>query len=420
MRTPAQLPTSVLSRSVRSMAVALALVCAVANVPVHSAHAQTFTVLHAFAGAADGGNPYAGLTLDRGGNLYGTTTTGGGRNGAGTVFKMTNRNGAWTFAPLYDHGGYAGVTIGPNDTLYVAGFVGANGAVFNLKPPPRFSPNPLAPWTATVLYSFQGGPDGGVPYSAVTFDQAGNIYDTTYNGGNHDRGTVFELSPSDGGWTKNVLYTFSGIDGSQPFGDVIIDAAGNIYGTTLSGGNYPLCPHNYQTGCGTVFELTPTGSGSWTKSFLYSFHGGTDGANPYAGRIFGASGNVYGANPGGYDFSDSTVFELMPSGGTSTFSLAYSFGYGGVSCGPRGALVMDGAGNLYGTTYCLGAHGSGSVFKLTPINGGWTATTLYSFTGGSDGLFPESNVVVDANGNLYGTTTQGGTNNNGVVWEITP
>jgi len=402
----------------KSAKLASFLVFALGAMLTQLAQAQTFTVIHDFTGGADGGYPYSGLTMDRAGNLYGTTSTGGLRNGPGTVFKMANRNGAWTFAPLYDAGGFAGVTIGSDGTLYVAGSIGAYGSIFNLRPPARFPPNLLAPWTATVLYSFQGGSDGSLPFSAVSFDRAGNIYGTTYYGGNHDNGTVFELSPSDGGWTKSTLYAFSGIDGSQPYGGVIVDDAGNIYGTTIFGGNYPLCPYNQQ-GCGTVFQLTPAGGGRWTEGFLYSFHGAADGATPYASPIFGPTGNVYGADPGGYDFSDSTVFELIPTGEPPTFSLPYDFGYGGVSCGPRAPLGMDAAGNFYGTTYCLGADGNGSVFKLTPVNGGWTATTLHSFTG-NDGYFPYSNVVVDANGNLYGTTQQGGAYNYGVVWEITP
>ncbi|MGA2904887.1 MAG: choice-of-anchor tandem repeat GloVer-containing protein [Candidatus Korobacteraceae bacterium] len=391
--------------------IVLACVVLMLTIMRQGLQAQTFTVLHNFTGGADGGYPYAGVTMDRAGNLYGTTYYG-------TVYKMTHTGVSWTLATLGDVGEtWAGVTIGPNGSLYGTTYDGGaygNGSVFNLRPPLHACSNVLCSWTETVLYSFQGGTDGANPASGVIFDQAGNIYGTTAYGGLEcyylgNCGTVYEVTPSGSGWTESVIYAFSGSDGESPLSSVIFDNAGNLYGTTWGGGTYPCGG----SGCGTVFELTPTGSGGWAESFLYSFTNGADGLNPYAGLIFDPSGNLYGATAGGSE----TAFKLTPSGVTWTFSLVYSF-TGGDWCGPRATLVMDGAGNLYGTTACDVPNGT--VFKLTPSDDGtWTYTLLHGFTD-PDGALPFGGVVIDANGNLYGTTSAGGQYGYGVVWEITP
>jgi uncharacterized repeat protein (TIGR03803 family) len=391
--------------------------------------AQTFTVLHNFTGNGDGAYPYAGLTMDKAGNLYGTAYAGGVTD-YGTVFKLTHKNSAWIFAPLYNFaGGYdgaypnAGVILGPDGSLYGTTVSGGTacqlngtgcGTVFNLRPSLRAPRSTLEPWTETVLYRFSGGRDGGLPYAEVVFDQAGNLYGTTqFGGGVGSDGVVYELMPSGGGWTQSALYIFNGgLDGAHPFASVIFDQAGNLYGTTAEGGTGG---DNW----GTVFQLTPSESG-WTENVLYRFQDGSDGAVPWAGLIFDGAGNLYGATTQGGLGKDGTAFELTASGGTWTFSVFYSFigsGYGG----PYGSLIMDSAGNLYGTTYGGGAYGHGSVFKLTPSGGGWTETVLHDFKGGSgDGAIPYSSLVFDANGNLYGTASLGGTNNLGVVFEITP
>jgi uncharacterized repeat protein (TIGR03803 family) len=358
------------------------------------------------------------LTLDRGGNLYGTTPVNSGGSGAGSVFKMTHRNGGWTLAPVFNSGSYGDVTIGPNGSLYLTGVYGQGthgaGSVFNLKPPVHFLPNLLAPWTATVLHVFEGDSDGAGPYGGVVFDQAGNIYGTTTAGpGSRGFGAVYELSPSGGGgYTENVIYVFSGTDGQMPLSKLAIDAAGNLYGTTVLGGAF---------GNGTVFKLSYSAGSGWTETFLYSFTGGADGANPYGGLILDATGNLYGATPGPFSSGVAgTIFKLTSSGDSLTLSTIFSLGNGGNECGPRGTPVMDAAGNLYDTTTCLGSHGGGTVFKLTHINGGWTSTLLHDFGSGNDGIFPQAGVTVDANGNLYGTTSAGGANGNGIVFEITP
>ncbi len=380
--------------------------------------AQNFTVLHSFTGGTDGQNPYAPVVLDSTGSLYGQTVSSSDGSQPGTVFKLTPKNSGWIFAPLSHGAGFGGLTFAANGVLYGTGnLINDMWGVFKLQPPAHPSPNPLTPWTQTGLYSFPGG--GGYQTSGVVFDRAGNMYGTTPDGGRYTQGVVYELSPSNGGWTPTVLYNFgNGLDGARPLGGVIVDAAGNLYGTTEMGGEF---------GYGTVFELSYSPGTGWTESFVYSFTGGADAAYPFAGLIFDASGNIYGATAGTYfNGVAGTVFKLTPSADTWTFSTVFNFGNGSGQCGPRGTLAMDGAGNLYGTTACLGAHTRGSVFKLTPVDGGWSYTPLHVFTGGNDGGYPQAGVALDANGNIYGTASiygsQGGNCGSlgcGVVWEIT-
>ena len=387
------------------------------------AQAQTFKVIHTFTGGGDGANPYAGLTMDQAGNLYGTASLGGG-SGNGTVFRLSKKGSGWVFTPLYSFQGapdggtpQARVVFGPGGILYgtssFGGGCGGCGTVFSLKPYPTACTTALCGWQETVLYSFQGGNDGMNPaLGDLIFDQAGNLYGTTTGGGAYGYGTVFELAPSQGGWTEKVLYSFAGgSDGSQPFAGLIFDNAGNLYGTTVYAGAH---------GWGTVYELTPSGSG-WTVNVLYGFQGGSDGREPFGGLIFDQAGNLYGDNWSAGQYDGGTVFKLAPSNGSWTYSVVHSFdGYG--YRGAAANLVMGGAGNLYGTTVNNGhgPHGSGNVFELIPSGGSWTYTSLYDFTGGNDGAEPLCNVIFDANGNLYGTTYYGGANGNGVVWEITP
>jgi uncharacterized repeat protein (TIGR03803 family) len=267
----------------------------------------------------------------------------------------------------------------------------------------------------TVLYDFMGGGD-----------QMGNIYGTTVSGGAYGQGTVYKLTRSGGGWVESILHDFGAAgDGIQPLHNVTFDASGNLYGTTSYGG---------ANNNGTVFQLVPSGSG-WTENILASFSlSGSAGGAPYAGLIIDQSGNLYGATsanaPGGGppngDGSGGAVFELMPSGSGWTLKVLYSFfaAGGGYHCGPYGNLVMDAAGNLYGTTYSDGAYGYGSVFKLTPASGQWTYSSLHDFCSDgwpcSDGGLPAGDLAMDANGNLYGTAIIGGTDTYGVVWKITP
>ena len=408
------------SRSATAM-LTIAAMFALTVVLTQPAQAQTFKVIHTFTGGGDGANPYAGLTMDQAGNLYGTASLGGG-SGNGTVFRVSKKGSGWVFTPLYSFQGppdganpEARVVFGPDGILYgttsFGGGCGGCGTVFTLKPYPTACTTALCGWQETVLYSFKGGSDGMNPtLGDLIFDKAGNLYGTTSGGGAYGHGTVFELVPSQGGWTERVLYSFTGgSDGSQPFGGPIFDNAGNLYGTTIRGGTY---------GWGTVYELTPSGSG-WTVNVLYTFQGKNDGSYPFGGLVFDQSGNLYGDNWYAGQYVGGTVFKLAPSNGSWTYSVVYSLSGSG-NRGPAASLVMGGAGNLYGTTLNDGPYGSGNVFRLTPSGGGWTYTPLYDFTGGNDGGEPICNVTFDANGNLYGTTYYGGAHGYGVIWEITP
>jgi uncharacterized repeat protein (TIGR03803 family) len=389
-----------------------------------AAQSQTFTVLHAFTGGEDGATPWAGLTLDRAGILYGTTTEGLW----GTVFQLKRTDGSWILNTLNGFGvnqqdarfPLGRVVFGPDGTLYGTTLYGGSGhcsggcgTVYNLRPPATDCKTVVCPWTRTVLYSFTGGPDGIGPYYVdPVFDHAGNLYGTTGFGGSAGDGAVFKLTPSGGGWTESVIHSFTG-DGMEPESGVIFDSAGNLYGTTAFGGRYDQ---------GTIYQLTPSGSG-WNARILYSFQGIPDGALPFGALIFDRSGNLYGTTTQDGILGGGTVFKLASSGGSWTLSVLYAL-RGSYGCGPQGALAMDAAGNLYGTTVCGGANLNGSVFKLTPIEGGWTSSSLHDFTGGSDGGYPMSGVTLDANGNVYGTAERGGENcfggGCGVVWEITP
>ncbi len=390
----------------------------------YSAEAQNFKVIYNFIGGQDGAYPEAGLTMDRGGNLYGTAYQGGSSN-RGTVFKLARKGSGWVLSPLYSFAGrpdasspIARVVFGPNGSLYgTTEFGGRNcgigcGTVFNLKPPAVACRTALCAWTETMLYRFGGSSDGANPgYGDLIFDQAGNIYGTTYFGGSNAQGVVYKLTPSNGNWTESAIYLFTGSgDGGNPYSGVIFDNAGNLFGTTYTGG-----AHGY----GTVFELTPSGSG-WTENTLYAFQSASDGGSPFGGLVFDNAGNLYGATSSGGSGSGGTVYQLTPSNGNWTFSVLYSFTGSAYQPGPYDSLTIDAAGNLYGTTTKDGAYGAGSVFKLTPANGGWTETDLYDFTGGSDGAIPYGSVLMDANGNLYGTASKGGANGYGVIWEITP
>lgn len=434
--------TSILNPRLRMLRFALTLVCALTAM-----EAQTYIVLHTFTGGADGAAPAGLLTIDAAGNFYGTTYAGGNSqcvnhtiiNPCGTVFKLAHRGSGWTFAALYEFTGTDGdgagpahnsVVFGPDGALYGAATYGGsgagksgNGTVFRLTPPPTFCGSVSCPWTETILYRFLGGSDGSQPVGNVIFDHSGNLYGTTDEGGPGNCasgcGTVYKLIHSNSGWTESVAYAFPGSpNGANPGDGVIMDGVGNLYGTTSFGGSQSLY--------GEAFELLPSGSG-WTENHLHDFRGGTDGANPEAALIFDSSGNLYGDTYfDGYlngQGGAGSAFDLMPSGGEWSYGTLAAFN--GTAGGPEGRLVMDSAGNLYGTTAYTGRYSYGEVFRLTPSNGGWTLTDLYDFTGGSDGGVPYNGLTMDSQGNLYGTTSQGGgcslgLGGCGVIFEITP
>jgi uncharacterized repeat protein (TIGR03803 family) len=393
----------------------------------HLAQAQTFNVIYNFP--SRGGEPWSGPTMDQAGHLYGTTFYGG--LGYGLVYELTRAGSGWIFTPLYNFTGgsdggypYAGVTIGPDGALYGTTFSGGGtectfgcGTVYRLTPPATFCKNALCNWNETVLYRFSGGADGKAPYAGVIFDQAGNLYGTTISGGlsscegGFGCGVVYELTPSGGGWTETVLYSFAaGGDGNNPKASVVFDRSGNIYGTTVSGGQYNR---------GAVYQLTQSGSG-WRESILHSFDGIDDGQTPVGTPIFDPAGNLYGATTDGGINGGGTIYELSPVGGGWTFGLLFSITAfpGGGGCYAK--LLLDDAGDLYGTTPGAGPYRNGTAFELSPSDGGWTQTVLHNFTGGSDGEDLFGNMIFDSSGNLYGTASLGGAHGAGVVFEITP
>ncbi|MGA2761540.1 MAG: choice-of-anchor tandem repeat GloVer-containing protein, partial [Candidatus Cybelea sp.] len=366
--------------------------------------AQKEKQLYSF-NAAGGAYPRAGLILDNAGNLYGTTSGGGAYN-EGTVFELMRKTGGrWTERILHNFKGgadgaypLANLIFDSSGNLYgttYSGGVHLSGTVFEL------TPEATAGWTEKLLYAFGSrSEDGMFPNAGLTLDGSGNLYGTTYKGGTGSSGTVFELTPkASSGRTEKVLHSFGqGKDGASPYASLIIDTAGNLYGTTFYGG---------VDGAGTVFELTPEAGGKWVEKVLHSFNG-KDGKNPSASLIFDALGNLYGP-------TEVSIFELMPkTGGGWTEKLLYNFG-------STAGLIFDGAGKLYGTTYVGGTNGYGTLFELTrEADGKWKYLVVYSFLGGVDGANPFAGLVLDASGNMYGTTYYGGTEGQGTVFEFTP
>jgi len=322
--------------------------------------ARRYKVLYRFTGGTDGSQPFAGLILDTSGNLYGTTPQGGAF-GNGVVFKLTkNSDGSWT---------------------------------------------------ESVLHAFAGGTDGATPYAEVTFDTSGNLYGTTQYGGASSAGTVFQLAPnSDGTWTERVLYSFTGgSDGANPFSGVIFDGGGNLYGTTYYGG---------ASGAGVVYKLTPNSDGTWIERVLHTFTGGLDGMIPSGTLVFDPMGRLYGVAQGvNGDYGN--VFKLtLGANGKWSDQVLYVFQGDQDGAYPVGGVVLDTAGNLYGTTNAgfNTRGGAGQLFKL--VRGMWPKYA-YLFGGPpQDGGNSTAPVVFDAAGNLYGTAYDGwGIGCCGVVFE---
>ncbi len=402
------------------------------------------TQLYGFP-ATDGEDIIGGLVADSVGNLYGVASQGGFKQcydtlgSCGSIFKLTPQpNGTWLRTTLHNftgtsdgyapsttltfdsHGNLYGTTEGAFvDLGYVDGYSG--GTVFEL------SPTSSGGWTFQTLFTFDvNGDTEEYPLGRLVFDAEGNLYGTT-------SGTVFRLAPSTGGtWTESILYNFDGNNESySPTSGVTFDAQGNLYGTTsLDGG----------LGHGIVFELSPNSNGSWTHTTLYTFTGGSDGGYPRGGVILDSSGNLYGVTlNGGYSTNTNfcylgcgVVYELTPTlNGPWRQSVLYTFQGQPDGFSPSSTLAFDAAGNLYGTTEGGGPEsseccGSGTIFKLTPSGAGWSESILYSFNGPpTDGTGPIAGVIFDSAGNIYGTTSYGGTTDynglsGGTVFEITP
>ena len=414
------------TRSSTLLACALFLAAMPAVSP--TASAQTPVILHAFTGGTtDGAAPWAGLTPGPGGVFYGTTS-GGGASKHGTVFSLTpptTQGGAWTEAILYSFLGgsdgaipnYGSLAFGAGGVLYgttESGGTANVGVVFGLAPPTTQG----GAWTEAVLHTFTGGTtDGATPFASV-IGSAGILYGTTSGGGAFGSGTVYSLTPppeQGGVWTETVIYSFAGFtDGASPFGGLVADSNGVLYGATTYGG---------AANDGTVFSLTP-GSGTWTKASLYSFGGGGDANWPASALVLGTDGTLYGSAQAGGASGRGAIFSLAPpasQGAAWTESVLYSFTGLADGSTPYAGLALTSSGMLYGTTEFGGSKGDGAVFSLTPpigSGGSWTEATIYSFTGMNDGGFPLSSLSIDSSGALYGTTCCAGSGKNGTAFQF--
>jgi uncharacterized repeat protein (TIGR03803 family) len=419
-----------------------------------SALAAAETVILPFD-ITDGMTPPSGFVADKAGNLYGVTSIGGNGNcsdfggggGCGALYELSppaKLGGAWTETVLYNFQGGAdgdevigSLIFDTKGNLYGTTALGGGGTctygcgtVFELVPPALAG----GAWTKSTLYFFQGGAtDGSYPEASLVLDRHGNLYGTTLYGGGpncaaYGCGTIFELTPPPqpgGAWTETVLHTFVGpssTDGYCPSSNLILDAAGNLYGTTGFGGAY----NN-----GAVFEVSAKGVPRKEK-VIYSFIGAPDGASPSAGLTAGPNGSFYGSASGWGPENYGTIFQHTPpaqAGGPWTETVLHGFTLqadGGV---PYGGVILDSKGNLYGTTGVGGNYscnagfndGCGVVFQLAPPaeqGAAWTETVLHSFTGGDDGIQPESTLIIGKFGLLYGTTETGGASGAGTVFSV--
>jgi len=466
-----------MSKSFPSVARPLAIALAVLAL-VSSASAEwKEKVLYSFQGAPDGSFPGGGVVFDKAGNLYGVTEEGGSGScppaQCGIVYQLSppaQKGGPWTETVLYVFKGqFYGDGSSPAGTLLIdrsgnlygatgyggtgrckifGGVVGC-GTVYELSPPTKQGEG----WTETVLYSFKGDKDGQLAGESLTFDAQGNIYGATAYGGGYGScnepyyqhcGSIYELSPPQtkgGKWTEKVLYGFKGVksgqqvgDGANPNGALVLDSKGAIYGTTFYGGNENgVCKYGVTgIGCGTVFQLTTTQERVWTEKIIHRFQGGNDGDNPAAGLIFGKNGDLYGTTlTGGPRGGGGTVFRVTQAKKSGSWNKTTLYGFDGTGGGldVESSVIFDSNGNLYGTTLDSGGTYYGTVFRLrTPKQegGAWTFTLLYGFHAPPDGGQPAVGLVFDKSGNLYGTTTEGGSGTAcsfhgcGTVFEVSP
>lgn len=383
--------------------------------------AQTLTVLHTFTGTPDGEYPLAALIRDAAGNLYGNTFEGG-NYGLGTVFKVGEAgNESVLFNFDTSDGAFPSQPLiqDASGNFYGVALEGAGGAgiVFKLSPKGK----------ETVLHSFQGGlfnknPKG--PQGALLLDKAGNLYGTTISGGDSSCatqgnvycGTVFKLAKNG---KLTILHSFTGkADGAGPSGSLIMDGAGNLYGTAFTGGDLE-CTLGARPGCGVVFKLDTAGK----ETVFHTFAGKADGAGPAGTLFMDGAGNLYGSASVGGEFGgqcgvlgeDLGCGTIFKIDTAGKFSVVHSFNNdGSEGLGPNGGLVSDPEGNLYGTTEISGSDGiGGTIFKLSESG---ELTVLFNFDGNEGGATPFDGVIRDSKGDLFGTTYSG----KGTVFELTP
>ena len=382
------------------------------------AHAQKEIIVHSFGGTDDATAVNGGLVSDAVGNLYGSAT-GGGRYGNGVVFELSPQtDGSWAESFLYSFGppryGYlpnAQVSFDPKGNLYgttTAGGAYNDGTVY------RISPQSGGEWSARTLHSFNPAVGDGNATSGVDVvaDALGNVFGSNWESGLYGSGFVFELASGDGTWTETILQNFNiGSRGGYYPGNLVLDATGKVYGTAEGG-----ILHG-----GLVFRFSPSSGGGWSETILRNFSkGGSEGELP-AVLAFDPSGNLYGVTLSGGTFGYGVAFELMPTArGSWAENVLYSFEQGDGNS-PSG-LVVDASGNLYLTMWSGGEGGWGTALELSPASDGtWTKRRLHNFgSGPMDGLTPAGTLVVDSAGNLYGSTYEGGIRGGGIVYEIVP
>ncbi len=425
----------------------LVVIAALMFVPSGSWAASKFKVLYAFKGGTDGAFPSGALVSDSEGRLYGTTFAGGinsncsdNGTGCGTVFQLSpTQNGEWTKITLYSfQNGADGANpngdmiFDSSGNLYGTTLVGGEGIAYGCGTTFEMVPG-SGGWTESVVYTFcslSGDADGSFPNPGLVQDSDGNLYGTTLSGGSGLGGIAFALMPGSGGLTSKALYDFCLVNncsskGSNPAAGLVSDAAGNFYGTTTQGGMYRSWCGGFPGGCGVVFQLKHDSQGNWTQSVIHAFDQGPEGAQPGVRLTFDKQGDLYGTTSTDGVFGSGTAFRLTPiSHGRWKYSVLYDF-RSGLHLGS--GLLIDAAGNLYGALGaggigpCSGGAGCGLVYKLAPQeNGRWRFTALHKFTGAQDGGEPSGDLILDRQGNLYGTAGLGGAGGNGVVFELMP
>lgn len=387
-----------------------------AAIAVTGANAER--VLYSFSGQYDGGNAATGLVHDRHGNLFGTTVVGG-TAACGTAFELSPQSSPpWRETVLYNfscgsdgknpHGGVTFDGHGNLDGTTVAGGAGGSctgdgcGVVFQ-----------LTPTAENVLHSFTGGPDGFGPGGGVVYNSAGDVFGTTPDGGKYAQGTVYKVFRSGGSWRERVIHAFTGgrDGGVGSLGLLLTGPSGSLYSVTEIGGEH---------GAGTVFRLSPGANGRWNFATLYAFKGTPDAGSPYGGLIADASGNLYGTTYYGGAAGLGAVFELMPRPrGGYRERVLYSFKGGADGSSSTATLILGGSGALYGTTSAGGGScDCGTIFKVNASTG--KEQVLHAFGSGTDGAYPYYGLTAGAHGTLYGTTVAGGLYNQGTVFEFKP
>jgi len=380
-------------------------------------------VIYSFDGGTDGEYIDSDLVMDSAGNIFGASVQGGDFGG-GTVFELSPYGDGWTHTVLYSFTGgadggepYKGVTLDAQGNLYGSAVTGGSGlgceggcgVVYKLTKSGKS-------WVQSVIYNFNGGDDGSGPGSGVTFDKNGTLYGMTPTGGVYGLGVIYQLKPDvNGNWKFSVLHAFTGgADGATgSAGRLILDKNGNLYGVATAGG---------ANGKGVAFRLTRAASGQVFLQTLYAFKGQPDAGFPYGGLTFDASGNLYGTTY--YDGKNNlgAVYELISHNGAWSERVLYSFEGGSDGSNSLSNLVIDGVGNLYGTTSEGGAGCScGVIFNLAPgEHGKWTESVVYRFQGAPDGGFAYNGMVGDTAGNFYGTTVHGGFTDDGTIYKFNP